>query len=96
MLNLPPRRGEQLRLIFLMKVSCQLSRFLLGHASTQMKKVTFLQQYRFSMAINLSKSDSLASLCGIKLESAIVQDEHNSLRQRTSVPMADEHCRWNS
>ncbi len=48
------------------------------------------------MAINLSKSNRLVFLYVCKLETVIVQDEHNNLPQRTSVPLAAEHCRWNS
>ena len=45
------------------------------------------------MAINLSKSNSLVFLYVCELETVIVQGEHNNLLQRTSVPLAAEHCR---
>ena len=48
------------------------------------------------MAINLSKSNSLVFLYVCKLETVIVQGEHNNLLQRTSVPLAAEHCRYAS
>ena len=46
------------------------------------------------MVINLSKSNSLVFLYVCKLETVIVQDEHNNLLPRTSVPLAAEHCRY--
>ena len=46
------------------------------------------------MAINLSKSNNLVFLYVCKLETVIVQDEHNNLLRRTSVPLATEHCRY--
>ncbi len=46
------------------------------------------------MAINLSNSNSLVFLYVCKIETAIVQDEYNNLLQRTSVPLAAEHCRY--
>ena len=46
------------------------------------------------MAINLSKSNSLVFLYVCKLETVIVQHEHNNVLQRTSFQLAPEHCRY--